>query len=57
MNRNPYSSYRGRSGLGRKILVAIVILLVIALVLALVGLFVLPNYVVYTADEIGRAHV
>ncbi len=50
MNRSPYSSYRGRGGLGRKILVAIVILLLIALVLALVGLFVLPNYVVYTAD-------
>ncbi len=50
MNRSPYSSYRGRGGLGRKILVAIVILLLIALALALVGLFVLPNYVVYTAD-------
>lgn len=50
MNRNPYNSYRGRGGLGRKILVVIVILLVIALALALAGLFVLPNYVIYTAD-------
>lgn len=50
MNRSPYSSYHGRGSWLRRILVAIVILLVIALAVAIVGLFVLPNYIVYTPD-------
>lgn len=48
--RNPYSTYRGRKSWLRRILISIVILLVIALVAAIVGLFVLPNYVVYTPN-------
>lgn len=50
MKRSPYSSYHGRGSWLRRILVAIVILLVIALAVALVGLFVLPNYIVYTQN-------
>lgn len=50
MKTNPYSAYRGRKSWLRRILIAIVILLVIALAAALVGLVVLPNYVVYTPD-------
>lgn len=48
--KNPYSTYRGRKSWLRRILIAIVILLVIALAAAIVGLFVLPNYVVYTPN-------
>ncbi|MFG6373741.1 MAG: hypothetical protein K1W04_06295, partial [Oscillospiraceae bacterium] len=48
--KNPYSTYRGRANWLRRILIAIVVLLVIALAAAIVGLFVLPNYVVYTPD-------
>lgn len=48
--RNPYSTYRGRTNWLRRILIAIVVLLVIALAAAIVGLFVLPNYVVYTPN-------
>ena len=47
---NPYNAYRGRKSWLRRVLIAIVILLVIALAAAIVGLFVLPNYVVYTSD-------
>lgn len=50
MKRSPYSAYHGRKTLAHKLLTAIVILLVIILALALVALFVLPSYVVYTAD-------
>lgn len=50
MNRSPYSSYHGRGSWLRRILVVIVILLVIALAVAVVGLFVLPNYIVYTPN-------
>lgn len=50
MKRSPYSSYHGRGSWLRRILIAIVILLVIALAVALVGLFVLPNYIVYTQN-------
>ena len=49
--KNPYSTYRGRANWLRRILIAIVVLLVIALAAAIVGLFVLPNYVVYTPDR------
>lgn len=48
--KSPYSTYRGRKSWLRRILIAIVVLLVIALAAAIVGLFVLPNYVVYTPD-------
>lgn len=48
--KSPYSTYRGRKSWLRRILIAIVILLVIALAAAIVGLFVLPNYVVYTPN-------
>lgn len=48
--KNPYSTYRGRKSWLRRILIAIVVLLVIALAAAIVGLFVLPDYVVYTPD-------
>lgn len=50
MNRSPYSSYHGRGSWLRRVLVVIVILLVIALAVAVVGLFVLPNYIVYTPN-------
>lgn len=48
--KSPYSTYRGRANWLRRILIAIVVVLVIALAAAIVGLFVLPNYVVYTPD-------
>lgn len=48
--KSPYSTYRGRTNWLRRILIAIVVVLVIALAAAIVGLFVLPNYVVYTPD-------
>lgn len=51
MNRSPYSSYRGRTPLGRRILIAIVVLLVLALCALVVWRFWLSNYVVY--DENG----
>lgn len=51
MNRSPYSSYRGRTPLGRRILIAIVVLLVLALCALVAWRFWLSNYVVY--DENG----
>lgn len=51
MNRNPYSSYRGRTPLGRRILIAIIVLLVLALCALVAWRFWLSNYVVY--DENG----
>lgn len=53
MRQNPYSSYRGRKSLGRRILTAIVIALVIVLVLALAALFILPNSGLVTYTETG----
>lgn len=51
MNRNPYSSYRGRTPLGRRILIALVVLLALALCALVVWRFWLSNYVIY--DENG----
>lgn len=51
MNQNPYSSYRGRTPLGRRLLIALVILLTLALCALLAWRFWLSNYVIY--DENG----
>lgn len=51
MNRSPYSSYRGRTPLGRRILIALVVLLALALCALVAWRFWLSNYVVY--DENG----
>lgn len=50
MNRSPYNSYHGRKSLGRRVLTAVAVILAVILALALVALFVLPNYMTYTAD-------
>lgn len=51
MKRSPYSSYRGRTPLGRRILIALVVLLALALCALVVWRFWLSNYVIY--DENG----
>lgn len=51
MNQNPYSSYRGRTPLGRRLLIALVVLLTLALCALLAWRFWLSNYIIY--DENG----